>query len=60
MSLPVRAVEVSVAVVCLTYPEQEVLGEVTGRATGGRPEDALRALVPRLLQDLAATFEWNL
>lgn len=55
-----RGAEVSVAVVCLTYPEQEVLGEVTGRATGGRPEDAVRALVPRLLQDLAATFEWNL
>ncbi|HMK74413.1 MAG TPA: HEAT repeat domain-containing protein [Myxococcaceae bacterium] len=55
-----RGPEVSVAVVCLTYPEQEVLGEVTGRATGGRPEDALRALVPHLLQDLAATFEWNL
>jgi HEAT repeats len=55
-----RGSEVSLTVVCLTYPEQEVLGEVTGRATGGRPEDAVRALVPRLLQDLAATFEWNL
>lgn len=52
--------EVAVVMVCLTYPDQEVLGEVTGKASGGRPEDALRALVPRLLQDLAATFEWNL
>jgi HEAT repeat protein len=55
-----RGPEVAVAVVCLSYPDQQVLGQVTGRATGGRPEDALRALVPRLLQDLAATFEWNL
>jgi hypothetical protein len=52
--------EVAVVMVCLTYPEQQVLGEVTGKASGGRPEDALRALVPRLLQDLASTFEWNL
>jgi len=52
--------EVAVVMVCLSYPDQQVLGEVTGRASGGRPEDALRALVPRLLQDLAATFEWNL
>jgi HEAT repeat protein len=52
--------EVAVAVVCLSYPDQQVLGQVSGRATGGRPEDALRALVPRLLQDLASTFEWNL
>jgi HEAT repeat protein len=52
--------EVAVVMVCLSYPDQQMLGEVTGRASGGRPEDALRALVPRLLQDLAATFEWNL
>jgi hypothetical protein len=52
--------EVAVVMVCLSYPDQQVLGEVTGRASGGRPEDALRALVPKLLQDLAATFEWNL
>jgi len=52
--------EVAVVMVCLTYPDQEVLGEVTGKASGGRPEDALRALVPRLLQDLASTFDWNL
>jgi hypothetical protein len=52
--------EVAVVMVCLSYPDQQVLGEVTGKASGGRPEDALRALVPRLLQDLATTFEWNL
>ena len=55
-----RGPEVVVVVVCLSYPDQQVLGQVSGRASGGRPEDALRALVPRLLQDLAATFEWNL
>ncbi len=55
-----RGSEVGVVMACLSYPDQQVLGEVTGKASGGRPEDALRALVPRLLQDLAATFEWNL
>jgi len=55
-----RGSEVAVVMVCLTYPDAQVLGEVTGKASGGRPEDALRALVPRLLQDLASTFEWNL
>lgn len=52
--------EVAVVMVCLSYPDEQMLGEVTGRASGGRPEDALKALVPRLLEDLAATFEWNL
>jgi len=55
-----RGPEVAVVVACLTFPDLEVLGEVSGRASGGRPEDAVRALVPRLLQDLATTFEWNL
>jgi HEAT repeats len=55
-----RGSEVGVVMACLSYPDQQVLGEVTGKASGGRPEDALRALLPRLLQDLAATFEWNL
>ena len=55
-----RGSEVGVVMACLSYPEQQVLGEVTGKASGGRAEDALRALVPRLLQDIAKTFEWNL
>jgi len=55
-----KGAEVAVVMVCLSYPDQQVLGEVAGRASGGRPEDALRALVPRLLQDLATTFEWKL
>jgi len=55
-----KGTELAVVMVCLSYPDQQVLGEVTGRASGGRPEDALRALVPRLLQDLAETLEWKL
>jgi hypothetical protein len=55
-----RGSEVGVVMACLSYPDQQVLGEVTGKASGGRAEDALRALVPRLLQDIAKTFEWNL
>jgi HEAT repeats len=55
-----RGSEVGVVMACLSYPDNQVLGEVTGKASGGRVEDALRALVPRLLQDIAKTFEWNL
>ncbi len=46
--------------VCLTYPDLQVLGEVTVRASGARAEDLVKALVPRLLQEADATFDLDL
>ena len=51
---------VELAAVCLTWPSKQILGEVRVRGSGGAPPDLVRALVPRLLDDAARTFEWNL
>jgi hypothetical protein len=51
---------VELAAVCLTWPKKQILGEVRVRGSGGAPPDLIRALVPRLLDDAARTFEWNL
>ena len=48
------------AAVCLTWPSKQILGEVRVKGTGGTPGDLIRALVPRLIQDAASTFEWEL
>ncbi|HVP62814.1 MAG TPA: HEAT repeat domain-containing protein [Myxococcaceae bacterium] len=48
------------AAVCLTWPSKQILGEVRVKGSGGAPMDLIRALVPRLVQDAASTFEWEL
>jgi hypothetical protein len=51
---------VVMAAVCLTWPSKQILGEVRVRGSGGTPVDLIRALVPRLIEDAASTFEWEL
>jgi hypothetical protein len=48
------------AAVCLTWPSKQILGEVRVKGSGGAPLDLVRALVPRLIEDAASTFEWEL
>lgn len=48
------------AAVCLTWPSKQILGEVRVTGRGGTPPDLVRALVPRLIEDAASTFEWEL
>jgi hypothetical protein len=48
------------AAVCLTWPSKQILGEVRVKGSGGTPVDLVRALVPRLIEDAASTFEWEL
>lgn len=48
------------AAVCLTWPSKQILGEVRVKGSGGAPMDLIRALVPRLIQDAASTFDWEL
>ena len=51
---------VVLAGVCLTWPGKQILGEVRVTGRGGTPRDLVRALVPRLVQDAASTFEWEI
>ena len=46
--------------VCLSWPGKQILGEVRVTGRGATPRDLVRALVPRLVQDAASTFEWDL
>lgn len=48
-----------VTVVCIGYPDQALLGDVELQASGGKPEDILKALAPRIIQEAADTFEWD-
>ena len=50
----------TMAAVCLTWPSKQILGEVRVKGSGGTSLDLIRALVPRLIQDAASTFEWEL
>jgi hypothetical protein len=47
------------AILCLSYPELALLGQVDVAASGAGPEDLLKALVPKAIQDVAQTFEWS-
>lgn len=44
-------------VLCLTYPDQSILGEVDVKAAGGKPADLIRALAPRVVDEAAQIIE---
>ncbi|QDF07223.1 HEAT repeat domain-containing protein [Myxococcus xanthus] len=48
-----------VALVCLTYPDLSLMGQVEVNAAGAQPGDLLKALVPRAVEEAAETFEWS-
>jgi hypothetical protein len=48
-----------VHIVCLTYPELSLMGQVDVNAAGAQPGDLLKALVPKVVEEAAETFEWS-
>jgi bacterioferritin-associated ferredoxin len=48
-----------VRVVCIGYPDQALLGDVEVQASGAKPEDLLKVLAPRIVEEAADTFEWD-
>jgi HEAT repeat protein len=48
-----------IAILCLSYPELALLGQVDVQASGAGPEDLLKALIPKAIQDVAQTLEWS-
>lgn len=46
-------------VVCFTYPERSLLGEVNVKASGAKAADLIRALAPKAMEEAAATFDWR-
>ncbi|GEN06408.1 hypothetical protein MFU01_14450 [Myxococcus fulvus] len=56
---PMEGGGLRVAIVCMTYPDLSLLGQVDVKAGGAQPADLLKALVPRAVEDAAETFEWS-
>lgn len=48
-----------VSVVCIGYPDQALLGDVELQASGAKPEELLKVLAPRIIEEAADTFEWD-
>lgn len=48
-----------VTMVCIGYPDQALLGDVELQASGAKPEELLKALAPRIIQEAADTFDWD-
>jgi hypothetical protein len=45
--------------ICFTYPDRSLLGEVNVKASGGQPADLIRALAPKAVEEAAETFDWS-
>jgi hypothetical protein len=48
-----------IAVVCLSYPDLALLGQAEVQAAGAPPAVLLKALAPKVIEEVAATLEWS-
>jgi hypothetical protein len=48
-----------VNLVCFSYPERNLLGEVNVKASGGKVTDMIRAMAPKVIDEAADTFNWS-
>lgn len=56
---PTESGGLRLSLVCLSYPERALLGQVDVQASGAEPSELLKALVPRIVEEAAETFEWS-
>jgi hypothetical protein len=63
LSAQVQAVEdeggLRILVVCLSYPDLALLGQVDVQAAGAPAPDLLNALVPKVIEEVAQLLEWS-
>jgi hypothetical protein len=48
-----------VEMLIMTYPDQSLKGSWNVKASGGKPESLIKAMVPRVVEDAAADLEWK-
>lgn len=48
-----------VNLLCFTYPEKSLLGQVNVKASGGQVADMVRALAPKVIEAAAEEFDWS-
>lgn len=46
-------------VVCFSYPERNLIGEVNVKASGGKVTDMIRAMAPKVIDEAADTCNWS-
>ncbi|WP_225411001.1 HEAT repeat domain-containing protein [Stigmatella hybrida] len=62
LSAEIQATEnggLRIALICLSYPDLALLGQVDVQAAGAEPAELLKALVPKAVEEVASTFEWS-
>lgn len=48
-----------VEMLIMTYPDQSLKGTWNVKASGGKPESLIKAMVPRVVEDAATDLEWQ-
>ncbi|MEW6430551.1 MAG: HEAT repeat domain-containing protein [Myxococcota bacterium] len=48
-----------VEMLIMTYPDQSLKGTWNVKASGGKPESLIKAMVPRVVEDAATDLEWK-
>ena len=48
-----------VSLLCLTYPEQQIRGDYSVKASGAKAPDLLKLMVPKVVDDAADDLEWS-
>lgn len=43
----------------MSYPDKSIKGQITVKASAGKPADIIRVLVPKAVEDAADEFEWG-
>ena len=51
--------QLKVEVLILTYPEQTLQGSWSVKASGGKPEALIKAMVPKVVEDVAGELNWK-
>ncbi|WP_257459896.1 hypothetical protein [Archangium lipolyticum] len=45
---------------CIGYPDQALLGDVEVQASGAMPEELLKVLASRSIEEAVDTFDWDM
>ncbi len=48
-----------VSLLCLTYPDQSLKGDYSVKASGAKPPELLKVMVPKVVDDAADDLEWS-
>jgi hypothetical protein len=51
--------ELKLNLICFTYPDRSLLGEVNVKGSGGQLAAIVRKLAPKAVEEAAETFDWS-